>query len=243
MADRLLQCVLSGTAEGNNNLYQPFNPIKTVSNDIHTNQSNPLSESAKQLARQATDAAEETANRANVAVKDVAKDVTNATTDTYQTLSSRLEEGVERTKDYAQHAVNATKDAAHRATDTAKDIYQSAALKAESTLETSKEYVRQNPVPVVLGAIAFGAALGYMLIMARRKPTFSERYVDEPLVSVREAILTALAPVTQRVHAGYDSARDGAGKLLDRVHRSNAGRNADSVSEQIGRVGSNLKFW
>ena len=55
-----------------------------------------------------------------------------------------------------------------------------------------------------------------------------------------EAFLGALAPVAQRVHDGYDSARDGAGKMLDRVHGGHAG---SSISDQIGRIGNNLKFW
>jgi len=211
---------------------------------------NQLPEAAREIAGQATDVAEETAKRATVAAKDVtgavrdaAKDVTDAAKDAYKTLSSKVEEGAGRTKEYAQHAVDATKDAAHHATGSAKDMYQSAALKAEDTLSTSKEYVRQNPVLVVVGALAFGAAIGCMLMMARRHPTFRERYVDEPLDSAREAILAALAPVAQRLHEGYDSARDGAGKAMDRAHRFNPERTVDSLSRQIGRVGSNLKFW
>ncbi len=89
----------------------------------------------------------------------------------------------------------------------------------------------------------FFADLGYLLIVPRRKPTFSERYADEPMAAVREVILEALAPVTQRVHKGYDSARDGAGEAMDRVHSVVSGRNGDSLSNQIGRIGSNLKFW
>jgi ElaB/YqjD/DUF883 family membrane-anchored ribosome-binding protein len=126
---------------------------------------------------------------------------------------------------------NATKDAARCATDTVKEMYHSAAEKAGDTLATSKEYVRRNPVPVVLGAVAFGVTLGYLLMMARRRPTFGERYADEPLVAVREALLGALAPVAHSVHKRYDSARDGAGRA------------ADSLSHQIGRIGNNLKFW
>ena len=211
---------------------------------------NQLPEAAREIARQATDIAEETARRAAVAamevtgaVKDAATDANDAAKDAYKTLSSKVGEGVERTTEYARHAADATMDAAHRATDTAKDMYQSAALKAEDTLAASKEYVRQNPVLVVVGALAFGAAIGCMLMMARRQPTFRERYVDEPLDSAREAILAALAPVAHRLHEGYDSARDGAGKAMDRVHRFNPGRTVDSLSGQIGRIGNNLKFW
>ncbi len=204
---------------------------------------NQLPEAAREIARQATDVTEETAHRATVAAKDVigavkdaTTDVTDAAKDAYKTLSSKVEEGVERTKEYAQHALDATKD-------TTRDMYQSAALKAEDTLATSKEYVRQNPVLVVVGVLAFGAAIGCMRMMARRQPTTRQRYVDEPLDSAYKAIIAALAPVAQRLHEGYDSARDGAGNAMDRVHRFNPGRTVDSLSGQIGRVGSNLKFW
>ena len=104
---------------------------------------------------------------------DTAKDVSNAASDAYQTLSSKVEAGVERTKEYAQHAVDATKDAAHRASDTAKDIYQSASAKAEDALVSSKEYVRQHPFPVALGTLITGLALGYLIGLAQREePSF-----------------------------------------------------------------------
>jgi len=152
-----------------------------MSTDFHTKTPmNQLPEPAREIARQATDVTEETAHRATVAVndvigavKDATTDVTDAAKDAFKTLSSKVEEGVERTKEYAQHAVDATKDAG-------RDMYQSAALKAEDTLASSKEYVRQNPVLVVVGALTFGAAIGCMLMMARRQPTTCQRYVDEP---------------------------------------------------------------
>lgn len=182
---------------------------------------NQLSEAAREIARRAADAARETAQKAGV----VAKDLTGAV------------------EHVAGDVADATRDVARRAADSARESYQSAVLKAGDTLATSKDYVRRNPVPVVLGAVAFGAALGYLLMMARRKPTFRERYADEPLVAVREAILGALAPVAQRVHEGYDSARDGAGKAIERVHGFGTGRPGDSVADQLGRIGNHLKFW
>jgi ElaB/YqjD/DUF883 family membrane-anchored ribosome-binding protein len=146
-------------------------------------------------------------------------------------------------REVAHRASDAAKEVAERTTLSAKELYQSAAVKAEDTLAISKEYVRRNPLPVLLGAVAVGAALGYMVMMSRRKPTFGERYADEPMVAVREAILGALAPVTQRVHNGYDSALDGAGKAMDRIHRFSSGRAAHSFSDRLGRIGENLKFW
>ena len=188
-------------------------------------------------------AASEITQQATVAAQNVTGVVEDLVKNTYHSMLSKVEEDVDRTKEYAQQAINATKDTVNHATHVAKDIYHSAALKAGDTLETSKEYVRRNPVPVVLGAVAFGVAMGYILIMARKKPTFGDRYADEPLVAVREAILGALAPVTQRVHKGYDTARDGAEKVIDRVHNIRPRCNADSISDQLGRFGNNLKFW
>jgi ElaB/YqjD/DUF883 family membrane-anchored ribosome-binding protein len=182
---------------------------------------NHLPEAAREVARRTADAARETAQRTAATARDITRDVENV----------------------AGEVTHAAKDAAKHATDTVKDMYHSAAEKAGDTLTTCKGYVHRNPVPVVLGSVAFGVALGYMLVMTRRRPTFGERYADEPLVAVREAILEALAPVTHSVHKGYDSARDGAGKAMDRVHSFGLRRTADSLSHQIGRIGNNLKFW
>jgi ElaB/YqjD/DUF883 family membrane-anchored ribosome-binding protein len=203
-------------------LNQTTNNLNTMSISTHSESPvNQLSEAAREAVNRAAEAAKETTHRAAVA----AKEFTGAA------------------EDVANEFTNSAKNAANRATDTAMDLCQSAALRAEETLATSKEYVRRNPVPVVLGAVAFGVAVGYLLMMARRKQTFSERYADEPLVAVREAILGALAPVTQRVHKGYDTAMDGAGKAIERVHSFGPGRSGDTFSDQIGRIGNNLKFW
>ncbi len=163
-------------------------------------------------------------------------------------LPERVKEAAQHATDAAKQAVHqatdAVKDGAQHATDAAKDMCHTMSIKLEDTMVRTKEYVRQNPVPVVLGALAFGAALGYMVVMARREePTFRERYVDEPLHSARDAIYAAFAPVARRIHDEYDSARDGAGKAMDRLHRYHPSRTVDSWSDQLRRVSSNLKFW
>lgn len=145
-------------------------------------------------------------------------------------------------------ATDAVADTIHESTkrttaDAACDMYHSASLKAERSLATSKEFVRRNPVPAVLGALVFGATAGCLLMMARRKPTFGERYADEPLDAVREAIGATFAPMTQRVHQGYDSARSGAEKAAHRLHRFGTGRKSASLTHRLGRISNNLKFW
>jgi hypothetical protein len=183
--------------------------------------SNHHPESAGDAARQAAEAVKETAQRAIHTAKD---------------FNTSIEET-------AKDVSNLTAEAAHCVARTAKDIYQSTARQAGDKLAVSKEYVRRNPVPVVVGAIALGVAIGYVLMFARRKPSFGERYADEPLIAVREALLGALAPVTQRVQKGYGAARDGADRVMEQVHDLRNERHTDSFADSIGRIGNNLKFW
>lgn len=149
----------------------------------------------------------------------------------------------EAAKELAQRTVDNVKDIANTVEGATKDIYQSTTCRAEETLATSKEYVRRNPVPAVLGAVAFGVAIGYLLVRARRRSPFGDSHSDAPLLAVREAVLAALAPISDRVHKGYDSAREGAGKVVDNLHHMGSGHREASLSDQIGRIGSNLKFW
>lgn len=167
----------------------------------------------------------------------------DAVKDVAHSLLAKADKGVERTRDLAQHAIHSTKEATHHATVTAREACKTAATMANDTLENSKECVRRNPVSMVLGAALIGAAVGYVVMNARRKPGFSERYADDPLLSVREVILAALSPVAQRVNDGYDAACDGVGKAMDRVHRHKPGRSSSTCSGRICRFGNKIKFW
>lgn len=129
--------------------------------------------------RPPTNQPQEAAREIGHLAADAAENVSRAASDTYQSLSSKVDAGVERTKEFAQHAVDATKDAAHRTSDTAKDIYNSATLKAEDALVSSKEYVREHPFPLALGTLIGGLAIGYLIGLAQRhEPTFRERFFN-----------------------------------------------------------------
>ena len=85
--------------------------------------------------------------------------------------------GLDATKDAAQHAGQAAKDLYQSAASRAEDIYHSAAARAEDTLVQSKQYVRENPVPVVLGAFAVGLTLGCLMGLSHHhEPTLRERF-------------------------------------------------------------------
>lgn len=63
---------------------------------------------------------------------------------------------------------------------------------AEHLLACASERIRQNPVPFVVGAVAFGIAVGYLIVAGRHTPTFQERYVDEPLDQATDTITSTL---------------------------------------------------
>lgn len=59
---------------------------------------------------------------------------------------------------------------------------------AEHLLACASDRIRQNPVPIVVGALAFGVAIGYLIVAGRHTPTFQERYVNEPLDQAADTI-------------------------------------------------------
>ena len=81
--------------------------------------------------------------------------------------------------------------------------------------------MRRNPLTFLLGSVCLGAALGYRIVSARRTPTFRERFMDEPM----------------------DTVRDGVKRAMDQVHRFHPLHRAESLSDRIGRAACNLKFW
>jgi hypothetical protein len=156
----------------------------------------------------------------------------NSAEDADRTHSEDIDEGVDHMA-----------DSAHRVIHSAKNVCQNTVGRAVETLQRTKECANRHPVSIVLVAVVFGAAMGYVMVGTRRKRSFSERYVEEPLDTLRDAILTALSPVTRRVHQGYDAALDGVDKALHRAHCHQHGTSSCSVSDRVARVGQKLKFW
>ena len=143
-----------------------------------------------------------------------------------------------------QHAAGVVRKAAHCAADSARTACQTVKEKADDSMTCSREFVRQHPMTVVLGALAVGAVVGYVIATRQQhQPTLRERFAGDPLNAARDAVFGVLAPVSRKLHHQYDSARDGAGRALEKLHRIHPSRCAESWADQLGRVGSNLKFW
>jgi len=132
-------------------------------------------------------------------------------------------------------------DGTQQATDAVKEACQSLSVKAEETLVRTKEYVRQNPVPVLLGSLVVGAAIGCLLALSRRPElSFRERFMDDPMHTTRDMLHSTFQPVGRRIHDGYDSVRDGAGRAFESFQDHFPTRRAHSLGSQIVK---NLKFW
>ena len=68
------------------------------------------------------------------------------------------------------------------------DASRAICTEAKHALACATEQIRKNPVPIVVGAVAFGVAIGYLIVSGRQTDTFHERYVDEPLAQATDAI-------------------------------------------------------
>ena len=102
-----------------------------------------------------------------------------------QAAKDLADHATQAAKDAAERGIAATKDAAqqvkgicHTAAVRAEDLYHTASVRAEDTLVQTKQYVRENPLPVVLGAFTLGLTLGCLLCLSHHQPepTLRDRF-------------------------------------------------------------------
>lgn len=95
-----------------------------------------------------------------------------------------LDQPASASNDIAQQLASTAREAAQQVTSKAKEVTQaakdmchSAATRAEDTLEQSRQYLHENPLPVALGAFTLGLTLGCLLALTRHpEPTLRERF-------------------------------------------------------------------
>jgi hypothetical protein len=105
-----------------------------------------------------------------------------------------------------------------------------------------KDVVKKNPVPTVLGALVFGAAVGYLVFSRSQEERVTDRLVRESL-SARDRLSSARGRFSSLLHDGYDSASSGASKASDFLHDLPTSDLVDSVSKTLNRLSNRLKFW
>ena len=107
--------------------------------------------------------------------------------------------------------------------------------------DRAKEMVRKNPVPTVLGALVFGAAVGY-LILSKKDSTLTERLIRES-ESTRRAFGQVPGRVTSLFNDGVDAASRKASKASDFLHDLPTDDILSSISNSLNRLSNRLKFW
>lgn len=123
--------------------------------------------------------------------------------------------------------------------DEAIETAQETISSAGSTL---LQWVRENPATAIAGIFASGLAVGYALAMGtKHEPTFRERFSEEPLDAIRDAVQAAVAPVGARLMEALGTARSMGAKAADNLN-DHAG-SAASWAKKFRRAGDNLKFW
>lgn len=134
---------------------------------------------------------------------------------------------------------DATRDTAHEVSDKVKEACHTLSTRVEDKVLRAKGYVRQNPMPVVIGSFVLGAAIG-CLVAVSRKQSLSERFMDDPMHAAREMLYAALEPMGRRLDDGVDAVSDGAGRAVRSVREHLPFHQRESWSRQMAR---NLKFW
>jgi hypothetical protein len=109
------------------------------------------------------------------------------------------------------------------APDKLQHLADSARDKAQHALKTGEGYVRENPWPILFGALIIGASIGILL-------SHRERRQADLLETTRDWLDSARDTMAHKLHRGN-------GFLKRACHRG------DDVLEQAQQVGRKLKFW
>jgi hypothetical protein len=91
-----------------------------------------------------------------------------------------------------------------------------------SACHRAKDMITRNPVPTVLGAMVFGAAVGYLV--------FSR-------------LSHAPGRVSSLFHDGVEMASAGAGKASNYLHDLPTREVLDNISGSLNKICNRLKFW
>ncbi len=115
-----------------------------------------------------------------------------------------------------------------------------ASERCHSACDRTKEMIKKNPVPTVLGALVFGAAVGY-LVLSRRE-SIADRLVRESH-SARRRFSEVPGRFSSLLHDGYDVASRGADKASSFFHDLPTDEVADTLTKSINRLCNRIKFW
>jgi hypothetical protein len=124
-------------------------------------------------------------------------------------------------------------ESARKISSAAADTWQQTRQKANVARERTEFFLRENPVPTVLGALALGLAIGLAIRYASRP--------EEPTVSVRNPLkdvdwkamsLPLLWPFFRSVKRGYEGSADAVKEGIERVKEVDVDRYVKPLRKQ-----------
>ena len=117
-----------------------------------------------------------------------------------------------------------------------------ASERCHNACDRTKKMIRENPVPTVLGALVFGAAIGYLVLSRREETSLYDRLIHDS-ASARRRLAAAPGRLSSIFHDGLDAASRRASRASDYIHDLPTDEVVDSVSSSLNRLANRLKFW
>ena len=98
------------------------------------------------------------------------------------------------------------------------NTWEAAKAGVTDTVCGGEALLRSNPVGAVLGALAIGVAIGYLV--SQREPTKRERYLEQPLEDLQSLVRTLADRATKQAGRGSDAAAGAVESLLARIKKN-----------------------
>ena len=121
-------------------------------------------------------------------------------------------------------------------------VKSAASEHCNSACHRAKDMVAKNPIPTVIGALVFGAAVGYLVYSRRESLSIPDRFVRET-ESFGRRLSAAPSRLSSLFHDGVDIATARAGKASDFIHDLPTSDVLHSISGSLNRICNRLKFW
>lgn len=118
----------------------------------------------------------------------------------------KLEEVGKELAGRARHALESAGEAFDEAKEKTEELYETAKSKSCGTCHRLEDAVREKPLPVIAGALAFGIAIGYLIASSRRSYGLSDH--------LRDSVHDAWADARDRVPDAVSARLQQAGKSL-----------------------------
>jgi ElaB/YqjD/DUF883 family membrane-anchored ribosome-binding protein len=85
-----------------------------------------------------------------------------------------------------------------------------------TNVNNGKQFVRSNPQWSIIGTLAAGVALGFLL-SRKNRPTVRQRYLEEPLHDLQSIAESLSAYASRQAERGGEAAAEAVESILDRI--------------------------